>query len=195
MLLSSFALLVSFWVQVISAASIPNSKYARLENDDSLEHHPQRTFVSYEHLRAGRFQPDHTLKPMREGDLKDELYRRRMFYKGVPVYFPGQDGYNLHQLQRAFADFGKIHVAPSQSGDPVLSIQEGLWGRTIVRQASRGASNRAEKIAAVRSTFGDVAAITAYGLKLKPVPSKRVFVFKVKPSPPDWDAVWGSFSF
>lgn len=151
---------------------------------------PNRHLISYEDLQQGKFVSADYIRPIHETTLRRSIYRKYIFHRGVPIHYPGPNGFDHRELQRGFADFGKIHVVGRlKHGDRTLTIHRDPEGRPTVHEASEEVHEYAREAHGARLTFGDTAAAVAYGYDLDRAPYVTKVGFNVEPATPKWTDV------
>lgn len=157
--------------------------------------------ISYQALTDGHFSPDVNLRPSMQGPLLLDWQVEQPFHEGIPMYPPDHDDiYDLRKLQRGYTDYGTIHIiAPYNSDKRHLTITKNSQGVPLASTASDDVAKRATEFFAAKETFGETAAIAAYGHKLDPVAREtRLSLFKSwfkkKKPPHDWNGVQVSTS-
>lgn len=143
--------------------------------------------LSYRELRAGGFTADRTLNRAHDDVLKTQLHAYRPFFNDVPIILPGTEGYKLQSIQRAYTDYNTVHLSGRHDrGEASLTIRRGISGKPVTSIADPEVHEYIRDVLAARKTFGDTAAIVAYGHKLGRAISGS------SRRPPDWDQVWES---
>lgn len=156
-------------------------------DDDPIDIWHLRT---YENIRGGRFQSASELQPIHETPLRRLIYGKHFFHEGIPIYYSGPEGFIRRDLQRGYADFGKIHVAGRiGAGQRTLTIEKGPTGNPVTREADDAVHEYAREAHAARQTFGDTAAFVAYGHNLDRAPHKFRLGMNAEPTPPTWEHV------
>lgn len=123
--------------------------------------------ISYQELEAGNFRPDPALRGVVSTQKEQILYPYTPFHKGVPIFFPGRKGYRLRSLQRAYADYSKLHLSGVHHlGVDSLTISKNDLGNPEVAKATPEVHEYSRDTIAALKTFGETAAIVAFGHKL-----------------------------
>lgn len=157
----------------------------------------KRESIDYEALRQGLFHSGPKLNPIHAGSLWEQYHKTRILYNSRPIYYaePASTsrttGFSLPRLQRGLIDFDKIHVfGEPENGETTLTISKDPHGNPVTREAHEDVHHHAMEALSARKTFGNDAAVVAYGYKLKPAPKQSWLGFRKTPRPPKWAEVW-----
>ncbi|SPC64743.1 uncharacterized protein UHOD_07107 [Ustilago sp. UG-2017b] len=173
--------LIVFLTSTTKANEIP---FERRNVGPSYDRRPET--ISYQDLEAGNFRPDLALRRI-ASQRRNSFYRNRPFHEGVPIFFSGPKGYWLQRLQRAYADYSKVHLSGRHDlGEDSLTIYKNQLGHSEVVKASPEVHEYSREAIAARKTFGETAAVVAYGHML------RATEGRVNRGTPGWEKVWDS---
>ncbi|SAM85774.1 uncharacterized protein UBRO_07107 [Ustilago bromivora] len=177
--------LIVFLTSTTKANDIP---FERRIRDSSYDH--QSGTISYQDLEAGGFRPDPVLRGITSEQHRKQFYPSTPFHEGVPIFFSGQEGYRLRSLQRAYADYSTVHLSGRHDlGEDSLTIYKTQLGQPQVVKASPEVHEYSRQAFAARKTFGETAAIVAYGHKLRAIQGSSG---RLNRRTPGWEKVWNS---
>ncbi|KAJ1023355.1 hypothetical protein NDA18_004879 [Ustilago nuda] len=108
----------------------------------------------------------------------------------MPIIFSSPKGYRLKSLQEAFAAFPTVYLSGRHDiGQDSLTIRKHLFDISEIVKASPDVHEYTRDVMTARRTFGEPAAIVAYGRKLSDTKDQAGGSTK---KPPDWEEVWDS---
>ncbi|KAJ1572563.1 hypothetical protein NDA12_005828 [Ustilago hordei] len=158
---------------------------------EQFDDHPSQ-YAHYEDLERGQFKKASILKPFNEEQIKqiEQIYNDRPSYKGMPIIFSSPEGYRLKSLQEAFAAFPTVHLSGRHDiGQDSLTIRKHHLDASEIVKASPDVHEYTRDVMTALKTFGEPAAIVAYGHKLSDTKDQAGGSTKM---PPDWEEVWKS---
>ncbi|KAJ1036569.1 hypothetical protein NDA13_000100 [Ustilago tritici] len=180
----AFLGLIVFLTSTTKANEISFERRLRVLSYDS----PSKT-ISYQELKPGEFRPDPALRGV-ASEHRKQIYPYRPFHKGVPIFFPGPEGYRLQSLQRAYADYSTVHLSGRHDlGVDSLTIYKNHLGHPEVVEASPEVHEYSRDAIAARKTFGETAAIVAYAHKLS---ATEGISGGLNRGTPGWEKMWVS---